>query len=314
MVNYVYHLKRNFACFLLLGILISILIIFLGDYKNVIYNLKNIKIKVLLILISLTFVNQILRFVKWEYLRKIINIDIEVKKSFLIFFSGFIFTITPAKIGEFAKAYFLKKYCSVRTNKGVSLVALERLNDVIGVALLALMGISSFFFHIYSLAVFFIFIFAVIIFISNESLFSKFMNLFNKFSRLEKHSENIRIIQRDIKKAFRIKALLFTSLLSSFSWFFECLALYILLLSLNSEIPLLSATFIFSFSSIFGSVLVLPGGLGAAEASFMGLLLLAGVDKSVAALSTIIIRIATLWFGVFVGIMAFIFLRKNKTL
>ena len=48
---------------------------------------------------------------------------------------------------------------------------------------------------------------------------------------------------------------------------------------------------------------MLPGGLGATEASLTGLLIFLNISKDISAASTIIIRICTLWFAVLLGII-----------
>jgi uncharacterized protein (TIRG00374 family) len=67
----------------------------------------------------------------------------------------------------------------------------------------------------------------------------------------------------------------------------------------------IQAAFILSISSLVGAASMLPGGLAAADGSLAGLLLVLGVthDASVAAAATLIIRFATLWFGVAVGLI-----------
>jgi uncharacterized protein (TIRG00374 family) len=57
---------------------------------------------------------------------------------------------------------------------------------------------------------------------------------------------------------------------------------------------------------------MLPGGLGATEATLTGLLIILKIPKDVSAASTIIIRVATLWFAVVVGIIAVYFYNKHS--
>ena len=65
------------------------------------------------------------------------------------------------------------------------------------------------------------------------------------------------------------------------------------------------AVFILSFSTLVGAVSSLPGGLGAAEASIAGMLvLLASIPAETAAAATLLIRFATLWLGVSLGLVA----------
>ena len=58
---------------------------------------------------------------------------------------------------------------------------------------------------------------------------------------------------------------------------------------------------------------MVPGGLVVAEGSFAGLLIFAGVAREIAASATVVIRLATLWFGVLVGITT-LFITKNRVL
>jgi uncharacterized membrane protein YbhN (UPF0104 family) len=66
-------------------------------------------------------------------------------------------------------------------------------------------------------------------------------------------------------------------------------------------------------ATLVGSVLLLPGGLGATEGSINGLLVFFGkapwlpvgvISTSVAVAATLMIRFATLWFGVALGFIA----------
>jgi uncharacterized protein (TIRG00374 family) len=64
------------------------------------------------------------------------------------------------------------------------------------------------------------------------------------------------------------------------------------------------AVFVLAFSTVIGAVSALPGGLGAAEASIAGMLIfLIGAPKETATAATLLIRFATLWFAVFLGLI-----------
>jgi len=87
--------------------------------------------------------------------------------------------------------------------------------------------------------------------------------------------------------------------------------MYFVLTAFDSSASLLSSTFVFSFSSLAGAISMIPGGLGVAELSFAGLLMLAGISRGIAAGATVIIRFCTLWFGVLVGLIT-LFLTRNR--
>jgi uncharacterized membrane protein YbhN (UPF0104 family) len=67
---------------------------------------------------------------------------------------------------------------------------------------------------------------------------------------------------------------------------------------------------------VFGALAMLPGGLGVAEASVTAMLLLLIDDpaftRADAAAATLIIRFATLWFAVLVGVGSLVALRRRE--
>jgi len=109
---------------------------------------------------------------------------------------------------------------------------------------------------------------------------------------------------------FRPRATFLAVGLGLFAWLGEGLAMYAVLLGLGvpSGWETLSiAVFVLSFSTVVGAVSALPGGLGAAEGSIAGMLaLLLGLETSTSAAATLLIRFATLWFGVGLGLLVWI--------
>jgi uncharacterized membrane protein YbhN (UPF0104 family) len=106
--------------------------------------------------------------------------------------------------------------------------------------------------------------------------------------------------------------------LSVISWYGECVAFFLVLVGLGLEASwslLLAATFILALSSLAGGASMLPGGLGITDASVAGMLLLLiddpGMNRTVAAAATLLIRFATLWFGVIVGAIALALLERE---
>jgi uncharacterized protein (TIRG00374 family) len=79
---------------------------------------------------------------------------------------------------------------------------------------------------------------------------------------------------------------------------------------------LLVATFTLAVSSLAGGASLLPGGLGVADASVAGMLLLFVTDdqmnRTVAAAATLLIRFATLWFAVLLGVVAVALLERRQ--
>jgi uncharacterized membrane protein YbhN (UPF0104 family) len=94
------------------------------------------------------------------------------------------------------------------------------------------------------------------------------------------------------------------SLVASVSWFFECLAAYLCIRGLGLDVSLPDTTVVFTVATLAGALSLLPGGLGVAEAGMAGLLRALDVARADAAAATVLIRLATLWFAVALGVVA----------
>lgn len=299
-----YITTRKLGFFVLLGIIVFVVLVFIGDYRDMYEPIQMINPMILVLILVLTLLNYAVRFLKWSYYLRILGVRIPLKTSLLIFLSGLSMAITPGKVGEVFKAQMLKEVEGVERRKTIVVVFAERLTDVVALSILSLLGISSLIIHTGSI-IFVLFLISVIIFfLSNESAFKVACLIGRKVPLIKKYVTYGEDVYNSSRRLFTIKAVTFTTFISLISWFFECFALFILLNSLGADVSLMRSTFIYSFSSIFGSILVFPGGLGAAEGSFVALLLLSSVPKSVASVATIVIRMATLWFGVIIGLVS----------
>jgi len=77
-----------------------------------------------------------------------------------------------------------------------------------------------------------------------------------------------------------------------------------------STIELLSMISTYSSSLIVGALSFIPGGIGVAESSLIGLFSVQGIEFSEAIVLVVLIRLFTLWFSTIVG---FIALKTSKT-
>lgn len=263
----------------------------------------------------LSFCNYVSRFFKWDYYTKVLDIKIERKLSFIIFLSSFIMAITPGKVGEVFKSYLLKEQIGTSISKSAPIVIAERITDFLSLILLSLIGALMFGFETKLIAVTGLFFLIVILMISSRKISYLIIGFFEKFEFFSKASHRIHTAYDSIYQMVKFKNLLITFGLSVISWFFECTGFYIVINSFGIDnlvhVNIFVATFIYGFATIAGAVTMLPGGLGATDASIAFLLIsLQGITESIAVAGTLIIRVATLWFAVIVGIFSILFYQK----
>ncbi len=266
------------------------------------------------VILILSLCNYCFRFLRWEYYTKTLDIKIDRKMSFLIFLSSFIMSVTPGKIGEVFKSYLLKEQNGTPVSKSAPIVFAERITDFLSLVLLSLTGALMFGYGTSLIIGFGIFFVILVLIISNRKLSYAIIGILEKINFFAKISHKIHTAYDSIYQMVRFKELSVTIILSIFAWSFECLSFYLVINGFNipgvPHIDIFIATFIYGFATIAGSATMLPGGLGATDASITGLLVLLNIPKSISVASTLIIRAATLWFAVIVGIIAVMFYQK----
>ena len=308
--------KKKILISIAFGAVIYLAFSIYADFDKLLNSFKVFNWTWLPFILLLSFLNYIFRFFKWHYYLNILEIKLKWKESFLIFLSAFTMSVTPGKMGEVLKSYLLKEENNTPVSKSAPIVLAERLTDFVSIILLCIIGSFVFDYgQVIILIIGFVFIITILL-LSIKSLSLKIISLLGKIDFLRKHIEKIETAYESIYQMIRLKPLIISTFISLISWFFECLGFYFVIHIFSSasglNISLLSATFIYAFSTLIGAIAMLPGGVGATEASLTGLLVLSKIPKDISVASTIIIRLATLWFAVFVGIIS-VFLFQRLT-
>jgi uncharacterized membrane protein YbhN (UPF0104 family) len=255
------------------------------------------------LVLAAVLVNWALRFAKWHYYLGRLAIPLPWGTSALVFLSGFTMAITPAKVGEVLKALLVRDRVGTEVGRTASVVMAERLTDVVALLLLSALGLTALPQGRWLLA-------AVAGLLAVTVLILKVPRLGHILrDRLPAHPLIGRAMGplRTFVGAGRVLLapgpLAVAVLLSVVSWFFECLALYLVLHGLDRPIGIRAASFLYAFASLAGAVSMLPGGLGVAEGSLTGLLVGLGTPAPDAVAATLLVRAVTLWLAVGIGVM-----------
>lgn len=308
--------KKKILISIFFGAIVYLVFSIYADFDKLISAFGNFNWLWLPLILTLSFLNYIFRFLKWHYYLNILDIKLSYKKSFLIFLSAFTMSVTPGKLGEILKSYLLKEENNTPVSKSAPIVLAERLTDFVSIVMLCMIGSYVFNYGQILILIIGIVFLATIILLSLRTVSLKIISFFEKINFLKRHIQKIHIAYDSIYLMIRFKPLLVATLISLISWFFECLGFYVVIkvftLSGGPDVSILSATFIYAFSTLIGAIAMLPGGVGLTEASLTGLLVLSNIPKNISVASTIIIRLATLWFAVLVGIIAIFIFQKQS--
>lgn len=296
------RLIRQVALAAALGAAVALGLVLGANLPATLEALGRFRWRLLPLVIAVTLVNWALRFLKWEYYLACLAVSLPRRQSLLVFLAGFTMAITPGKVGELLKAVLVRDLVGTELSRTASVVMAERLTDVAGLLILSALGATALPHGGLVLGGVTGLLLLAVALLRTRRLADWAHSAFARGGRLARLAEPLRLFLGSGRTLLAPRALAFTVLLSAVSWFFECLGFYVILLGLGLETSLRAPIFIYAFASLAGAVSMLPGGLGIAEASLTGLLAALGIPLPDAVAATLLIRAATLWLAVALGV------------
>ncbi len=313
-------LQQRLLISLGLGLLVVLILSLLGDVQAVGASLQQFEWGYLPLILGLTALNYVLRWLKWDYFLRYLKMGngVSLLDSGLLFTSGMIMSVTPGKVGEVFKSYLLKQLNSTPITASAPIVLMERLTDGLAMLLLMALGLTLYPPARPLFGVLLVATLAGILLVQYRWLCERLLAWSATLPGGTRLAPRLTTLYESTRLLLGWRILLITTVISVLSWGFECIAFYFVLVGLGIEgtwLLLLQATFIFAASTLFGLVSLLPGGLGTSEVTSTGLLVtMVGMSFASATAATILIRFGTLWFGVALGVLAlFWFLRRHRS-
>ncbi|MBI1422582.1 MAG: flippase-like domain-containing protein [Gammaproteobacteria bacterium] len=268
-----------------------------------------------LLLLSCSFGNYLLRFVRWQYFLRRAGWRLPLRLHLAYYLAGFALTTTPGKAGETIRSVLLRPH-GIPYPTSLACFFSERLLDVVVVALLAALTTLAF-----SADQNFIFILLGLAFIVFLLLHSpwplhilEYLQRRLHSKRLQRGLGHLHQLVHDARNFLTLQPLALGLLLGIAAWSLQGYAFYYLLQVIGFEMQLPLAMGIYAISLLAGAVSMIPGGIGATEAAMAIMLAAAGADTHVAVVVPVINRLSTLWFAVAVGLLAAGWLAANRRL
>lgn len=307
-------ITRRIITGLVFGFLTLLTLVLLGDIRQVGSQVAGFRWQLYPAVLGLTLFNYLLRFLKWHfYLGQIGVRNLGLLESARLFVAGFPLAVTPGKAGEVLKAVWLRQAAGAPIPSGISVVLAERISDGLAVLFLSTLGVIGYpqywpeFFAILAILLTFVIVSQI------RPLALALLNWGLRVPVVKRFIPSLQEFYESSFQLFRPRSLITGVGLGAVSWLGEGTGMYLILLGLGVEPGWKAygiAVFALSFSIVIGAASTLPGGLGASELSISGMLaLLLGVSADLSAAATLLIRFATLWFGVSLGLLVWAFSR-----
>jgi uncharacterized protein (TIRG00374 family) len=259
-------------------------------------------------ILALAFANYLVRFVRWEYLLRVVDVRIGRRQSLGVFFSGLAMSVTPGKLGELFKGLMLKRESGIAYSKTVPVVLNERLTDLVAIVLLATFGVTRY--HggrgVFVAGVAGVIAVVVVLMLSVRFAGRLAPWLTRRFAG-RGAAESANETAGTFALLLRARTFAVAVVIAVVAWSCECLAFWLVFPALHWRgVSLAAATFVYATATLAGALSLLPGGLGATEGTMAALLAVLGVARGAAAAATLIIRACTLWFAVILGVAAYV--------
>jgi uncharacterized membrane protein YbhN (UPF0104 family) len=307
--------RQAIRLFLIAAVLWGLLGLF-TDMKDVVREIKNVSIWRLMAVFILSAGNYWIRVIRFNWLSKLVaKAEINEETNSMIFFSGLAMNLTPARVGEVVKAYYQQKFFKESFARMAPIPVMERLADGISMLVLMSFGVLYLKFGVQAFGLLSVLILTIIICLHQRKLMKVFFYLGSRMKFIKKITVSL---ERALDSFYRLSSLwplILSSGLGVLAWGLEASGLWVMIGAVgipNTIANLYLTLFIFSISAAAGFLAIIPAGLGINEISTIGLLeKLIKINYAQALVVTFVFRLATLWFGIFLGLASILYLERR---
>jgi uncharacterized protein (TIRG00374 family) len=259
----------------------------------------------LVVLLALALASFVVRALRFHLFARATGIEIPLGWMVLCYFAGFSLAATPGKVGEFMRLWLIRGRYGYPVSRSMPLQIADRLNDAVASFILCATGAAAFAGYLPIL------LFGaglvglgVLAFAYPALLLAAIGLAYRLFAIKPRLFAGLRRMVRLTATLFSPRVFLPSIALSVLGWGLECVAFALCLTVVAGAFDPLLAMFILEFSNVVGFASFMPGGTGMTELSLSGLMVASGIGLEDAVTVTVIIRAATLWFSILVGIAA----------
>ncbi|MDM0067673.1 lysylphosphatidylglycerol synthase transmembrane domain-containing protein [Variovorax sp. J31P207] len=244
-----------------------------------------------------------MRFARWHAALSWMGSRVPVAANLTIYLSGLALTASPGKVGETIRSVLLAPR-GVPVSRSLAAFLADRLSDVLGVCLLGAfagwLGHSRFNYAGWALVVLLVACFLIRCLALHPPVLERCATLIGLIGRRPGRLLSEAILQWARLWSFRNAALF--AFLAACAYGVQALVFAWICDGVGIALPLSRAVEIYVNATLLGAASMVPGGLGAMEASLVIQLVDHGTSHSTAVAAAIAVRLVTLWFAILMGL------------
>jgi uncharacterized protein (TIRG00374 family) len=284
---------------LLIGLLILGYVVYRSGIIENYRMLLSVNIPLLLLAVGLSIGTIAIRVYRWKFLSERYNTAISWHDSSIVSIASLFYAnITPGKVGDLYKAYYMQRRYAVRFFTGISMIFYERFFELM---ILFLAASAIVFIELRGVTVIVLEVTAGLLLL----LFFFYYKADYFLSLMEKYSSKIPFLKK-IPADFKIEKLPFRDIvavfiITVFSLGSEFVRLWVVALAFGYTLNPILLTIFFCLSIIAGLASQIPLGVGVMEASLGYFLILLGVASTDAMAIVLTDRLISMYFVLILG-------------
>ncbi|MDN3722192.1 lysylphosphatidylglycerol synthase transmembrane domain-containing protein [Roseibium salinum] len=291
-----------------LGIVAAVLclpLLFPTEIRETLRAIAMVDTGTVVVVLLLSLVNYALRCWRWLLLLGERSAAVPPLRHCAIYMAGFALTATPGKAGEAMRSLYLQPF-GVSPRQSLAALYAERLLDLVVISMLAALVLTNAGAGAYMIAFAGLLVVMALTALQHPVVIGRLdrMALSLRQPRAAALLGTARDFLGAVRSMLNTRLAVIGTVLGLVAWGGEGVGTYLIAQSLGLEIGLALAIGIYAVAMLAGAFSFLPGGLGGAEVAMTTLLVYAGASVPVAIAVTMIVRLATLWFAVAIGLGA----------
>lgn len=253
------------------------------------------------------------KIVRWRVILESVGINLSLKQITQPYMASLLVSnITPGRVGEPVRSYYLKRSLGHSISRTLPTVLLERILDISTLLIFYISGIFVLYTTIsktfvVAAAIVALGVTVVILFASSKKMlrfvFDRLYQIFKFVPKINKLGKKVEKLPETFHTGFmlasksrRVPALVMMTLMA---WIMEFSIIKFSFLSIGVDIGFVTIASVASIATIVGLMTFLPGNIGSFEATAAVLFtqIVPGVDLATATSGVIIYRLSSLWFA-----------------
>jgi len=256
-------------------------------------------------ILLLSTANYGLRFLKWHFFLRHLGIRVPWRDDLLFFTAGLAMVISPGKAGEVLKPWLVRARTGANMATSIPALLAERLTDGIAMLILAAFGVATYAGDkIHYLTIPAAVVALLLALLASRRASMGILRQLVRLPGLARVGHKLEEMYLATRSCLSPGPLLLAIAVSVLAWWAECVGYWLVFHGFGVAASLDLTTFLYAFATVAGGAM--PGGLGVADGALGAgaWKLVPEITRAQALASALLVRMATLWYGVGLGAVA----------